>query len=86
MRQAHDLWRHILLVDQHQVIRPLRPVQDRPGLGQCQVGAALAVFYPQGHAQFVRCGLHEAGVAGPELLVGQPRVKENHRNRLRACR
>lgn len=85
-RQADDLRRHILLVDQHQVIRPLRPAQDRLGTGQRQVGAALAVFHAQGHAQLVRGGLHEAGITGPERLGGQPRVEENHRSRLRACR
>ncbi|MNZ94613.1 hypothetical protein D3C78_1137260 [compost metagenome] len=58
-RQADDLRRHVLLVDEHQVVGPLRALQHLSRLGQGQFRAPLAVFDTQVHPQVLGSGLHE---------------------------
>ncbi|MNJ59817.1 hypothetical protein D3C77_555190 [compost metagenome] len=58
-RQANDLRGNVLLVDQHQVVRPLWALQHLAGLGQSQFRAPLAVLDTQVHTQVLGRGLHE---------------------------
>ncbi|MCY1186799.1 hypothetical protein D9M73_277080 [compost metagenome] len=77
-RQANDLRGHVLLVDQHQVIRPVLALEHLARLDQCQLRTPLAVLDVQLHAQVLGGGLHEVRIADPEGFVGIARIEKNH--------
>ncbi|MNI75258.1 hypothetical protein D3C73_1313920 [compost metagenome] len=84
LRQANDLRRNVLLVDQHEVFRALRPREHSPSLAESALGTTRAILHLQRHAQVVSGRLHEARVTDPERLAGQARVEEHDRSGLSA--
>ena len=76
--------RHVLFVDEHQIIRALRPLQGQSRLRQGQFRLALGVEDAQIDAQIPGGSLHELRVADPECFLRRARIQEQHRLRTRA--
>ncbi|MNF01268.1 hypothetical protein D3C80_2002400 [compost metagenome] len=67
-----------MLVDEHQVIRTIRPLQHFAGLVEHQVQVALGIADFKVHAEVIGGRLHELRITRPEGFVVTPRIEKNH--------